>query len=316
MKIKMNRKGFEFSFGWMFAIIVGAVILFLAIYAATRLVGTERNVQDTEIAKQIDIFLNPLSTGLEEGKSAEIKFNSETRIYNNCTLRGDFGEQKISAATASSIGGKWQDAGVSAKSYDKYLFSSNVIEGKEMIVFSKLFEMPYKIGDLIFAWGEKEKYCFVDAPEEIKEELNDLKPKNIELLGSRELCSAGSKKVCFAETGCDIDINLNTKKVTRKGKKDGVYYEGALIYGAIFAEPILYECQFKRLMKRASVLAEVYKAKSEILSGKGCSSGLENKLDEFIGKSAGVTGSQQLQGVVSMAEEIGRKNGELLCELF
>lgn len=312
----LNRKGFEFSFGWMFAIVVGAVILFLAIYAASRFVGTERTVQDTQVARQVDILLNPLSTGLEEGKTAEIKFNSNTRIYNDCTLNGNFGEQKISAATSSSIGGTWQDAGVSAKSYGKYVFSSGIIEGKEMIVFSKPFEMPYKAGDLIFAWSGNEMYCFVNSPNDIKNELEDLKPKNIELKISKELCSAGSRKVCFAESGCDIDVNINSKKVSRNGKREGVYYEGELVYGAIFSEPALYECQVRRLMKRVSILAEIYGAKSGMLTAKGCSSNLEGSLNEFIGKTAGVTGSQQLSGVENMAEEIRRKNGELLCRLF
>ena len=82
-----GKKGVEFSFGWLFALIVGAAIIFLAIYAAIKLVGTEREVLEAGIAKELGIILTPVETGLEEGKVVgPIKFASETRVYNNCTL--------------------------------------------------------------------------------------------------------------------------------------------------------------------------------------------------------------------------------------
>ena len=103
----INKKGFEFSFGWLFAIIVGAVIIFLAIYATTNLIKTEREIQDTELGKQLGIILNPIETALETGKASKISFPLETRLYNDCSLQGTFGSQKISTATKSGIGEKW-----------------------------------------------------------------------------------------------------------------------------------------------------------------------------------------------------------------
>ena len=311
----MNRKGFEFSFGWIFAIIVGAVIIFLGIYAATKMIGAERKVTDTEVAKQIDILLNPLSTGLEEGKTAIIQFSSETRIYNDCTLNGVFGEQKISAATKSSIGGEaWTNQGFSSKSLNKYVFSDKIVEGKNLVVFSKPFSMPYKVGDLIFIWGDKEKFCFVNAPREIKEEIMNLKPKNIEINDSKVKCGRNSTKVCFAESGCDVDVSLAQNKVSKNGKT--LYYEGNLIYGAIFGDADLYECQVMRLMKRDAELAKIYKLKSESLTPKGCSSNLEGQLSAFGKKAFEMKGSGELNGLSLMAEEIRKKNDDLVCELF
>jgi len=40
----------------------------------------------------------------------------------------------------------------------------------------------------------------------------------------------------------------------------------ALLYAAIFSDPITYNCQVKRLMKRAGELARLYEQKSEFLS--------------------------------------------------
>lgn len=321
----MNRKGFEFSFGWMFAIIVGAVVIFLAIYAATRLVGTERAVQDTEVARQLGILLNPLETGLEEGKSASIKFPTDVRIFNNCTLVGDFGEQKIGVSTKSGVGKAWETGGVPSKYYNKYVFSSGMVEGKEVYVFSKPFEFPYKVADLMFMWPDTKKYCFVGSPpSEIEEDIMETKPKNIELQTDITKCQSGAIKVCFMLTGtirCDIKVDVTHKTVT-KTTATGTRtrpYEGSLVYGAIFAEPDLYECQVKRLMRRTSALAELYRKKSESLSPKGCSSGFEADLVGFAEGATSIANSASLSGLgtlAGMAKDMEDKNEDLLCELF
>src|SRR3989344_1332295 len=148
----MNRRGFEFSFGWLFAIIVGAVIIFLAIYATTNLIKTEREIQDTELGKQLGIILNPIETALETGKASKISFPLETRLYNDCSLQGTFGSQKISTATKSGIGEKWLAPGEASTFRNKYLFSDKIVEDKNYIVFSKPLEIPFKIANLIYIW--------------------------------------------------------------------------------------------------------------------------------------------------------------------
>ena len=78
----MKKKGFEFSFAWLFAIIVGAVIIFLAIFASTRFIRTGRYQMDTITAEQLSIIFEPLETGLASGKSNIAELKAETRIYN------------------------------------------------------------------------------------------------------------------------------------------------------------------------------------------------------------------------------------------
>jgi len=67
-----NKRAFEFSFSWLFAIIMGAVIIFLAIYAANKFIGTERAKQDTELGKELGIILLPIETGLETAKTESV----------------------------------------------------------------------------------------------------------------------------------------------------------------------------------------------------------------------------------------------------
>ena len=315
----MNKKGFEFSFGWLFAILVGSVIIFLAIYAAVRLISTERTVLDTETAQQLSTILTPIETGTELSRTvAPINFPSETRIYNNCTTDGNFGEQTIAVATSSGIGRKWQEPGINVKSYNKYIFSPEMMQGKQFYIFSKPFSMPFKVANVLFMWTDE--YCFVNPTNEITDELTSLNLTRINITISLNNCNKNSKKVCFytEEPACDIMVNPTLKSVLWRGKQP-VFYEGSLIYGAIFAEPEVYECQVKRLMKRTSELAFLYNSKSEIISAKtgGCSSNLQEDLTSFATTSSGINNSRQLNDLYFNAELLKNENEQITtCRLW
>jgi len=315
--LKKDKKGFEFSFGWIFAIIVGAVVIFLAIYASSKFVFTERRVQDTETAKELGIILSPLETGLEESKKTIIAMPGETRIYNRCVSSGNFGSQKISVASRSGIGKEWQNPGVESTFYNKYLFSSAVSEGQDFYFFTKSFNMPFKIGDLIFMISENEKYCFVKPPREIEDEINDLDLRSVvNLTNFVKECGKGMISVCFASVGCDVDVNIQSKSVKKTGKT--VYYEDSLVYGAIFSDPIIYECQTQRLMKRASELGLVYLAKSEYVaaSSNGCSSNMQGLLISYSNKTA-VSDSAGLKDIYLISQELEDRNEAIVsCKIF
>lgn len=314
----MNKRGFEFSFGWLFALIVGAAILFLAIYAAVKLVGTEKGAQETEAAKQLEIILTPVETGFEEGKAVPpIVFPAETRIYNNCTTRGNFGEQSIRISTNLQIGGKAEE-GLPVTSFNKYIFSPAIIQGREVYALSKPFMMPFKVANLLFMWNER--YCFVSPPMEIAEEVNALNLKNINTTDNLNSCDSRAKKVCFYTDveRCDVVVNPIQKSVFKKGKM--VFYEGSLIYGAIFSEPEVYECQVKRLMKRTSELALLYNAKSEIIASKGggCSSDLQIPLQTLAAAGAQINNSQELSSrIYFLAADLKERNNNIQqCKIW
>ena len=123
----MNSKGFlQMSFAWLFALIVGAFILFLAIYASTSIVQTEQTSTDAKTAKEIGILLNPLETGFETGKTNSIIIPSETRIFNRCNNDGFFGRQIIKVSQKTF--GEWTDTNVDVGFSNKYIFSENFVE--------------------------------------------------------------------------------------------------------------------------------------------------------------------------------------------
>ncbi len=310
----MNKKGFEFSFTWLFAIIVGAVVIFIAIYAAVRFVDFEQTDINAQAGEQLGILLNPIETSLEDGKYSVITFPDETRIRNRCLEQGTFGQQAISTSIRSDIGEEWVDSSVDNFFYNKYLFSKSTEQGEKLHIISKSFEMPYKIASLIFATSED--YCFIDPSSEIEDELEGLAPGNIEVVNEKSQCKRGSITVCFNQRNCDIEVDTNSKSVFKDGQT--VYYEGSLIYGAIFADSGIYECQVNRLMKRSAELASLYAQKSDFLSSKGCSSNLGNELRDFA--SITVIGPEEnslkLKNIYSTSENLRRKNELLSCELF
>ena len=305
----MNKRGFEFSFTWLFAMIVGMTILFLAIYAATRITQTQETIIDASTAKEIGILLNPLETGFESAKTTSLILPKETRIYNKCNNNGNFGRQVISLSQKSF--NKWTDTDIDVGFSNKYIFSDGFVEGKKFYIFSKPFEFPFKISDVIYITSSDKKYCFDDAPDEIKDELFSLGQENIYL----EDCPEGSIKVCFSGR-CDIEVDYASKHVEKEDERMQ-FANDALMYAAIFSEPEIYECQLKRLMQREVSLIDLYNEKAEIVSAKGCNSDVKKELSVLSGMISGIGSSENINtAVVSMVLDIKNKNDISLCKLW
>lgn len=314
-----NKKGIEFSFGWLFALVVGAAILFLAIYAAVKLISTEKTAQETGAAKQLETILTPIETGYEEGKAAApIIFPGETRVYNGCDSDGNFGEQSIRVTTSTNFGKTWQDEGLPIKSYNKYIFSSSMMQGIQLYAFSKPFEMPFKVANVLFLWTDN--YCFVNPTTEMEKEITSLGLRRMNVTTSIADCGKTAKKICFVSEleQCDVFVDPISKMVRQKGKQE-VFYEGSLIYGAILSEPEVYECQVKRLLKRTSEMALLYEAKSEIIAAKanGCSSDLQGDLKSIAEMAKQANSSRELNGIYILAEQLGSAHGKITtCKLW
>ncbi len=308
--MKYKKAYLQISFAWLFAIIVGAFILFLAIYATVKLIGTEQTIQDARTGKEIGILLNPLETSFETGKSTSFTLPVETRIYNKCNNKGMFGEQVIQISQKSF--NKWTETDIEVSFSNKYIFSEEYVEGKKFYLFSKPFEFPFKVSDLIYMSSSSKEYCFIDAPGNIKEEIEDLRQKNLLL----ENCSKNSIKVCFVGgSNCDINVNYNIKSVEKRGGR--VYFEGdALMYAAIFSDKETYECQLKRIMQRTKHLALLYKDKATFISRVGCDSNLNQDLLVLSNLADSLNNSASLNQINYIVEDIEDKNELAGCKLW
>ena len=176
MIISSSKKGIELSFAWIFAIIAGTIIILLAIYGATKLVGTSQTSQYSESSMNIKNMLNPIVNGVTSAYATKVDFPKETRLYLNCSMESTFtnvfGRQMLAFSEQSSFLKKWPSPGVSVSRYNKYIFSNSMEQGKTFYIFAKPFYVGFRVDDLVFM--NAGKYCFVAAPETIQKEITDL----------------------------------------------------------------------------------------------------------------------------------------------
>jgi cell division protein FtsL len=319
MNKALDKKGVDFSFSWIFAIIAGAAILVFAVYSASQLIKSGKVQTDTIVAGEIDSLLNTVSTNIEDSKHSVIDFSQDSRIYNDCSIEGAFGVQKLS--TSSKSGNKWSDQSIKKSSFNKYIFSRKIEEtkNKKINVLTSQFIEPFKIGDATIIYGQN--YCFVNPSSNIESLFLDLssdgsKDIGINISSSVESCPSNFTKVCFDRIGCDVNVNTQSEVVSKSGKD--LYFHGdALELSAIFSDPEIYECQLKRFMKRANELAVVYSKKALYIENYGCNNNLVNDLQSFI-LSTNISNSRDfVRQVLPISQEIARRNDALAsCKVF
>ena len=174
--------------------------------------------------------------------------------------------------------------------------------------------MPFKVSDVVYLTSSEKKYCFVDAPMEISEELKNLNQENI-IVGND--CPADSARICFnTDFNCEANINMASKYVDKSGKR--MYFnDDTLMYAAIFSEPELYECQFKRLMMRWEQLSLIYGEKEGIISKDGCSSTIRTDLIVLGSRIGGIRNSFDLNPeLIEDINNLKNKNEIANCKLW
>ncbi len=316
--MKMRKKGIAMTFNWIFAIVAGGFILFLAIFAAGKFIRTSEQALYTETAASLISLFDPLETGLASGKAHEIGFKKQSKVFFECQESGNsgFGKQRISFSE-KTLGDSYSEPGGRVSIKDKYIFAESVVEGKTIYVFSKPFFMGFKVNDLAMVISAEDNYCFYDASEGIKDSLEGLNLGNIIFMNASSDCNGIN--VCFAESrssvDCQIRVDENQGYVLNRKEGKIVYYVGELIYPAIFSSPDIYECNVKRMKFKFDQLAGIYLDKIDIIEREGCSSNVGVKLASVLG---GIDDSRDLIGLYERVEEFDSINSQALsgCQLW
>ena len=322
----LNKKAYlQISFSWMFAIIVGAIILFLAIYFLTSFLKTGQAEQGAKTSKEIGVLLNPLEVGFEEGKKSTLTTSTDTRIYPDCKLYGAFGRQGISVK--EKLYNEWSTFSEEVTFKNKYVFSKEYVEGRKFYLFSKPFEFPFKVASLIYLLPAEETYCFISAPEDVSDEIDNLNFENIFLKDfSQDHCSIKDINVCFTSgDSCDISVDCFDNDCSEgRVVKDGsslYFYTNSLMYAAIFSDKSIYECQLKRLLKRTAVLTSLYNEKLALTSFLTCQNYISSDLNVFKNEINSYVNNQEtlsgdLATISSSSKELYFKNKYSSCRLW
>lgn len=320
----MMPKKAQMQFNWIFAIIVGAVIIFLALFFLIRYVNIERYRYDTEMAEKLAILLNPLETTLTSSTVTLIQMPVETRISLKCKYEG-IGREELRIATKSSVSSEWQEFGAAQSIHNKYIFSQDIEEGKTLYIFSKQFKMPFDVADMIYATTGD--YCFVSPPQRISDEIGDLNASNMQLAYRKQECKPKSKSVCFGNSGCEINVyglcydmgcnDLYDYGFIQQGNDKSYFNRDALMYAAIFSKGDLYNCNVKRLLNRISLLSRLYIEKTRLLNARGCMTGkLSDKLSDLSYEALSLISSANVMQITDKAKEVENANNEIICKVF
>ena len=305
------------SFAWIFAVFVGALIIFFAVFFAGEFAQRKMFGINVQAAKQFAGLLEPLQTTVGEKTIMPLEMKSETRIYSFCNLNEPFGENRIQFSEKNQLSDEWTDPGNDIGVKNHYLFTESMIEEKKFYFFTIPLYMPFKIADLMIVYSKE--YCFVNPPEKIKDSINSFQNRsNIKIIGTNGKCEG--IKVCFGSENCDINVrclgDLCSEGEVIKGKEH-VYFVDELIYGAIFSDPKNYECNVKRIINfRLAKLAEIYQDKAQFVSTKGCNTDMVNEMSLLSNSASRFSKGSQLSEISRLAEEINEKNMGLQCRLY
>ncbi len=316
------KKGYlDISFSWIFAIIVGAIILFFAITSVSKIGHIKQTSEGAIAGAELDILLNPLETGLETGKTSMLTMPVYSRLYFDCDNYGDFGnhylmvQEQVKKEWLSFVrqeSGEWKASGINIKFQNKYLFSDSVLDGKNFYLFTKPFKFPFKVGSLIYMTSSEDEYCFSNPPEPIEKELIDLAQPNIFI----NECEDDQIKVCFGPSSdCQIKVNYNLGYVEKKEGKS-YFYTDALMYAAIFSDSTMYECELQRVLKKVSNLATIYQEKSLLMVNSGCTFNVISDLNLLQTQINNFESSSDLFGLINTMEDLEKKNENARCRLW
>ena len=311
----MRTRG-QFNFAWIFALIIGGSILVLAIYGAVSAGNTQRGITDTKNARSLSIITDPLQAGFSDSNYNIIEFSDVTRLENRCYTDG-FGENEISVATRSDVLEEWTTAGIPASIENKYIFSENNLEAELVYAYSKPFNFPYKVSDLIFLTSDE--YCFVNAPENIIDDVENV--GNINTTDCKE--DESYVTVCFGSgSRCEINVigscrSSSCESVYDEGivSKPGfqVKYIGSLMYGAIYSSEEVYTCNVDRLLYRTGKIAEVLAEKAKLMNLRSCNTNLGSAVEVY---GDGVINSSFEDLLFIDSRELERRNEREVCGLW
>jgi len=312
MKRKNCKGAIEISFSWLFAIIAGIAIIFAAFYLSSKFISIGEKSTSVQTGKELQILFNPLETSFQSSQTTSITVPSETRINNNCEDSEPFGRQGIQIDQKNF--NKWSNTNVNVWTNNRYIFSMKQVEGKKFYIFSKQFNFPFKVADLIFLTSENQNYCFKDAPQEIIDDISPLEQENIFF----ENCPIKSINVCFETEQCDVNVNY-LRGYVKKGE-DFLYFAGVngdatpLMYAAIFSDKEVYECQIKRLSMRLKELSSLYFQKENLLLKEGCEDNLQVSLYNL--NKLEIQNSQEFSFLQNQIDLIYENNNFRKCNLW
>lgn len=312
----LNKKA-VIEFSWIFAVIVGAIILFLAFYFVGTNLLSKQYEQATVEAYSLDIILNPFSQfgELKTIEAKPIALPQKSVVEFSCYAQAQsLGTNEITIASK-------KERGIPRVVYDKYIFAESTVETRKFQALSIPFEMPWRVAEIIILWPYDKKYCFISAPQFIKDTLGNETSTGLNISSIYfDSCPEGSTRVCFqGGSNCDIQINGAQQHKGSTNKQGSVIYfaSDALMYASIFSDKEIYNCNLKRLASRLYLETTIYEEKAKALARKGCTVSFNiNALKQTSLELSNSVSESKLNQLWNAAQQIKQQNDIASCSIF
>lgn len=323
---KITNKKAVMEFSWIFAVIVGAIILFLAFYFVGTNLLSKHYEQATIEAQSLDIILNPFSQfgEIKELDSRPLSLPQKSTITFSCSepTTQSLGTNEITIISKT-------ERGIPRVVYDKYIFVEQQLETKKFQALSAPFEMPWRVAEIIILWPYDKAYCFINSPQFIKDSLGNESSTGLNISSIYfDNCPESSIRVCFARgtatgTNCDIRVSIQySADLGHKGstlKQGSTFYfaSDALMYASIFSDKKIYDCNLKRLASRLYSEASIYEEKTKALLQRGCSVSFNLvALKQASLELSSSVSESRLNQLWQVANQLKQQNNMASCSLF
>ncbi|MCX8194278.1 MAG: hypothetical protein N3G19_02880 [Candidatus Pacearchaeota archaeon] len=315
----LNKKA-VMEFSWVFAVIVGAMILFFAFYFVGTNLLSKQYERATVEAHSLDVILNPFSQFGElkalDAKPVALPQKSVVEFSCQESTTQSLGTNEIKIISKG-------EAGIPRVVYDKYIFAEANLETRKFQALSVPFEMPWRVAELIILWPYDKNYCFLSAPQFVKDSLGNETSAGLNISSIYfDSCPENSIRVCFqGGSNCDVQVSGASQHKGSTYKKDSgstIYFvSDALMYASIFSDKEIYNCNLKRLAFRLYLETSIYEEKNKALAQKGCSVYFNlAPLKQVALELSSSVSESKLNQLWQIAQQIKRQNEMAHCSLF
>ena len=204
-----------------------------------------------------------------------------------------------------------------------------------MFVFSKPFNLPFRITDLIFAFDSSQKFCFVydsGSRDVVADIISDVTGNLIEADQNFVSCEnlnccnqlENPKIVSFTSQRGDVNIIGKGSEdefeygEVRFGNQKSVFIGFPLIEAAVFSDYEIYDCNFRRLMGKVSDISDIYDKKAIFLGRtQVCPYDFfRDDLEKMKANAGRLASSQSLssaKALYSISTEFAERNRDFNC---
>lgn len=268
----MSKKGLMLLH-WILVILVGAVIIIFAVVFASKTGVVEQKKQNVVVAEYMDLFFNPFASigAIAEGFGKQVEFDYEVELEFRCVS----GEERLFVGSGNKI---------AEEKIENFVYAPTQLKLKSMFVFSKPFNLPYRITDLIFTFDASQQFCLVydsKSSEIVADIISDVSGELLEAEQNFISCSdlncckqlENARIVSFTSRQGDVNIagkggfgeEFEYGEIRFRNGKKSVFIGLPLVEAAVFSDYEIYDCNFRRLMSKVAAMSDIYHGKSVFL---------------------------------------------------